>query len=229
MTDEFEINRARYAKMLEARKPFKKIFGKIELETVPIFENPVCYDMEDLVALENQMYTILYRGDVAEHPEWVEEYQRLASAMKPLPNAPKPIDLWPEGKVPTLTDYPDNNEYLFNHDPDFRPYLHEMLLPEYEKPKGAAATTAGARWLIPSSPRATLTAWAISASCCITAAIRIPGAKRTAVRTLPARCAMSAQMPKSIASVRIRSRMLASPTALLRAKTASTITPERRG
>ena len=43
MTDEFEINRARYAKMLEARKPFKKIFGKIELETVPIFENPVCY------------------------------------------------------------------------------------------------------------------------------------------------------------------------------------------
>ena len=54
MTDEFEINRARYAKMLEARKPFKKIFGKIELETVPIFENPVCYDMEDLVALENR-------------------------------------------------------------------------------------------------------------------------------------------------------------------------------
>lgn len=143
MTDEFEINRARYTKMLEARKPFKKIFGKIELETVPIFENPVCYDMEDLVALENQMYTILYRGDVAEHPEWVEEYQRLASAMKPLPNAPKPIDLWPEGKVPTLTDYPDNNEYLFNHDPDFRPYLHEMLLPEYEKPKGAVILCGG--------------------------------------------------------------------------------------
>ena len=40
MTDEFEINRARYAKMLEARKPFKKIFGKIELETVPILKTP---------------------------------------------------------------------------------------------------------------------------------------------------------------------------------------------
>lgn len=143
MTEEYEINKARYAKMLEARKPFKAVFGKAELDAVPIFENPVCYDLDELVELERQHYKITYRGDVREHPEWVEEYVRTASAMKPIPDAPKPIPLWPEVKVPTLTVYTDNSEYLFNHNPDFAPYLHEMLLPEDVTPKGAVVICGG--------------------------------------------------------------------------------------
>ena len=143
MTKEYEINRARYAKMIEARRPIKAVFGKAELDAVPIFENPVCYDLDELVELERQHYRITYRGDVREHPEWVEEYVRTASAMKPIPDAPKPILLWPEGKVPTLTEYTDNSEYLYNHNPDFAPYLHEMLVDEDVTPKGAVVICGG--------------------------------------------------------------------------------------
>ena len=45
--------------------------------------------------------------------------------------------------MPTETEYTDNSGMRYNHEPDFRPYLYEMLLPEDVTPKGAVVICAG--------------------------------------------------------------------------------------
>ena len=133
----------RYRRMLEARKPLKKVFGKLELAATPIFENPLSYKLEDILELEDQHYRITYRYKVEELAEPIARYEKTLAAIKPVENAPKPIYLWPEGKMPQLTEYTDNSEYLYNHDPDFVPYMHEMLLDEDVEPKGAVILCGG--------------------------------------------------------------------------------------
>lgn len=53
------------------------------------------------------------------------------------------IYLWPEGKVPTITDYTDNSDYAYADDPDFQPYLLECLVDEGTEVKGAVVLAAG--------------------------------------------------------------------------------------
>ena len=53
----------RYRRMLEARKPLKKVFGKLELAATPIFENPLSYKLEDILELEDQHYRITYHRE----------------------------------------------------------------------------------------------------------------------------------------------------------------------
>lgn len=53
------------------------------------------------------------------------------------------IYLWPEGKVPTITDYTDNSEYAYADDPDFQPYMLECLVDEGTEIKGAVVLAAG--------------------------------------------------------------------------------------
>ena len=53
------------------------------------------------------------------------------------------IMLWPENKIPALTEYTDNTAFRYNHNPDFAPFMYEMLVPEDVAPKGAVILCAG--------------------------------------------------------------------------------------
>lgn len=53
------------------------------------------------------------------------------------------IYLWPEGKVPTVTDYQENTDYQFADDPDFAPYMVESLVEEGTEVKGAVILASG--------------------------------------------------------------------------------------
>ena len=53
------------------------------------------------------------------------------------------IMLWPENKIPALTEYTDNTAFRYNHNPDFAPFMYEMLVPEDVTPKGAVILCAG--------------------------------------------------------------------------------------
>ena len=78
--------------------------------------------------------------------------------------------LWPENRAPSLTEYTDNSAYRYNHNPDFAPFMYEMLVPEEVTPMGAIILCAGGdhgfyrlcegfiRW------PGTSTKWAINAS-----------------------------------------------------------------
>mgnify|MGYP000520882552 CR=1 FL=1 len=45
--------------------------------------------------------------------------------------------------MPATGEYLENPDFRYNHDPDFRPYMYEFLLPENVTPKGAVILCAG--------------------------------------------------------------------------------------
>lgn len=53
------------------------------------------------------------------------------------------IYLWPEGKVPTVTEYTENRDFAYADEPGFAPYMLEMLVDESVAPKGAVVLAAG--------------------------------------------------------------------------------------
>lgn len=53
------------------------------------------------------------------------------------------IYLWPEGKVPTVTEYTENKDFAYADEPGFAPYMLEMLVDESVAPKGAVVLAAG--------------------------------------------------------------------------------------
>lgn len=53
------------------------------------------------------------------------------------------IYLWPEGKVPTVTEYTENPGFAYADAPGFQPYMIEMLVEEGVQPKGAVIISAG--------------------------------------------------------------------------------------
>ena len=53
------------------------------------------------------------------------------------------IYLWPDGKVPTVTEYTENPDYAYADMPGFQPYMLEQLVPEGTTVKGAVVLAAG--------------------------------------------------------------------------------------
>ncbi len=133
-------------RILEMRKrgeAVRKVFGKERFLAVPIYEDVLCYDEQAIAALSRKQ-TAVEQAAPEDRPALIKEFAAMRDAMEKKPNSPERIYLWPADiKVPTTTEYSDNSEYMFNHDPDFRPYLYEMLLPEDVTPKGAMVLCAG--------------------------------------------------------------------------------------
>lgn len=79
-----------------------------------------------------------------------KEQERLAglllekmNELTPVENAPERIYLWAEGNMPTLGTYTENPGYRYNHDPEFRPYMYALTVPDNVQPKGAVVVCAG--------------------------------------------------------------------------------------
>lgn len=124
-------------------KEVKKIFGKQEHEAIPYFDDAPCYPLEQLVELAKLQQSILFLKDAKEREREITQFADLLPKIKKLSDAPERIYLWPKGCVPTQTEYTDNSEYRYNHDPGYEPYLFEMLLPEDVAPKGTVIISVG--------------------------------------------------------------------------------------
>lgn len=58
-------------------------------------------------------------------------------------HAEQALYLWEEGNVPAITNYTDNSSGYYYDDPDFRPYMTTMPVPEGTAIKGAVLLCAG--------------------------------------------------------------------------------------
>ena len=111
--------------------------------SVPYFEDAPCYPAEKLVKLHGMRREMLAEEDSVRRERLVGEYLAFLDAMEKLPDAPSRVYLWQEGNMPSSGKYLENRDYRYNHDPDFRPYMYEFLLPEDAAPKGAVILCAG--------------------------------------------------------------------------------------
>lgn len=121
----------------------RKDFAPAEHPAIPIYENAPCYDPAQMTELQHIGVRIMETEDRTERLELVRKYTELRDSIRMLPEHPEPVYLWPEGVLPMLSDYTDNSDLKWNHDPDFRPFLYEILVPESVTPKGLVIFCAG--------------------------------------------------------------------------------------
>ncbi|MDO5424330.1 MAG: alpha/beta hydrolase [Eubacteriales bacterium] len=117
-----------------------------------VFSDVTSYDHEELrVLLDSHwnMYTQTGIPDIRtlsdeESRELLAAHHNLRAGIEPLNDVEeKRIYLWPEGKVPTVTEYTENAEYAYADDPDFQPYMLEFLVGDGVDVKGAVVISAG--------------------------------------------------------------------------------------
>ena len=112
-------------------------------KAVPVFEDSPCYPVEQLVRLRHLGRQLEAEADSETRRGLLQEFCILRDSLQRKEDAPERIYLWPDGRMPVMTPYDDNSDCRYNHNPDFRPYLYEMLLPAGQKPKGAVLVCAG--------------------------------------------------------------------------------------
>ncbi len=123
--------------IIERNRKARSIFGADHAEAVKIFEHCVKYDLAQTAELVKMSRAIQADPEAADIQEKIAAFNAFRKEIKPSAHPAEPIYLWPEGKIPCCSDYTDNSEHLFNHDPDYAPFMYEVLLPEDTAPKGA--------------------------------------------------------------------------------------------
>ncbi len=131
-----------FEEIVELQRQAALGFGPDKRKAVPLWEDAPCYKLETLLPLAALSREIRVTP-VEERPAKVEEFRKLLAKVERKPDAPERIYLWPEGIIPTLTDYTDKEDYRFNHEPSFAPYMFALLIPEDRTPKGAVVVCAG--------------------------------------------------------------------------------------
>lgn len=121
----------------------KKAVAEERLKAVPFFEDAPCYPVKELVRMWRLGRQLEAETDNKTCMAQLREFCMLRDSLQKKENAPQRIYLWSDGRMPVMTEYEDNSDCRYNHNPDFRPYLYEMLLPEGKEPKGAVVVCAG--------------------------------------------------------------------------------------
>ncbi len=116
-----------------------KVFGPDRRKAVPIWEDCLCYDLEEVKRLYHLSERIRHGND-ADKSALIEEFRELRDSIKKLDDAPERIYLYNDF-VPTVTEYTDYENYKYNHAPDFKPYMYEVLTDK--QVKGAVLVVAG--------------------------------------------------------------------------------------
>ncbi len=132
-----------FEKMRKKMDMVRSVFGEENLAAVPLFEDFPCYPMDRLVELAKMAAGIEGLDSPEEIRERIGAFRELRLQIESMKTQRTRIKLWPEGKIPALTEYNDNGAYRYNHNPDFEPYMYEMLIPEDVEPKGAVILCAG--------------------------------------------------------------------------------------
>lgn len=127
------------------RDTLKKEIAEERLKAVPLFEDAPCYPVEQLVLLRRmgRQLEIGTEADSGKCKALLQEFCMLRDSIQRKADAPERIFLWPEGGMPVMTRYEENSDFRYNHNPDFRPYFYEFLLPGGREAKGAVVVCAG--------------------------------------------------------------------------------------
>ena len=120
-----------------------KEFRKATPGLVEVFDDTPCYEEEDVRFLEKIESEYAFCDDADRRAAMLRVCVEALKNVRRRANAPERIYLWPEGKMPTITEFTDNSDLRYNHGPEFRPYMLEMLLPEDVTPKGAVVCIPG--------------------------------------------------------------------------------------
>lgn len=137
--------RKKYDEMRKAMLAFNKEFGGEINKAIPMYEDPTRYPVQELIDLFKFQWKFKENANASAEikAELKKEYAARRDAIKLLPNAPDRIYLWNEGNMPAETEYTDNAEHRYDHEPDFKPYYLEMLIPEDKTPIGGIVLVAG--------------------------------------------------------------------------------------
>lgn len=112
-------------------------------KAIPIYEHITAYPIEKLVELSKLEFAIMDCEDDTARHEILSQYVTLRDSIKMIDNPPEKVFLWQDGSIPTMTEYNDNSNYRYFHDPDFMPFFLEVLVPEDVTTIGAVITIAG--------------------------------------------------------------------------------------
>lgn len=108
-----------FRKIAERMKEFEET-GRAAME---IFDDAPCYDAAQVAELARLQDGYAICDDAVERARIRAKFAEKLAGMRRCENAPERIYLWPDGKMPCITDYAENPGNRFNHDPEFRPYL----------------------------------------------------------------------------------------------------------
>lgn len=133
----------RLQEMMERTKQFREECGDEVNLAIPMYEDPTRYPVQELIGLYQIQERMMSAQTSGERATIKAEFSAARKKIRLLPDAPERIYLWPEGNIPTQTEYTDNPGYRNDHEPDFKPYMLEMLLPDTITPIGAVITIAG--------------------------------------------------------------------------------------
>ncbi len=107
-----------------------------------MYEDPTRYPIQELVKLFNLQQELMQMPTPEERAEGRKKFEALRDSIHLLPNAPERVYLWPEGKVPTRTEFKEDGPFR-GRSRDYQPYMLEMLIPEDVQPVGAILLIAG--------------------------------------------------------------------------------------
>lgn len=117
--------------------------GEEIIRAAGMFEDPTRFPVDQLIQLSFLQQEI-YDADIREERLALNEKFRAAmDQIHLLPDAPERIYLWQEGNMPTQTVYTENPGFKNNHNPDYKPYMLEMLVKPEVQPIGAIVMVAG--------------------------------------------------------------------------------------
>ncbi len=134
----------KYEEMRKAMLAFNKEFGGEINKAIPKYEDPTRYPVDKLVELFKFQWKFREPGHTQEEKDALKkEFAAMRDAIELLPDAPERVYLYKEGSIPSETVYTDNSEHQYDHEPDFRPYYLEMLIPEDKEPIGGIVLVAG--------------------------------------------------------------------------------------
>lgn len=132
-----------FEEMWKKEEPVHRAMGPLKHRAITVFEDCLNYPIPKVVELVNLYRSIVWSPYNQETQGKVERLEAMLNALEPVEDPIPRTYLWEEGNMPTETKYTDNSNLRYNHNPDFKPYLYEMLLPEGEIPKGAVVFCAG--------------------------------------------------------------------------------------
>ena len=134
---------SKFDEIWKRMEPVRKVFGPLKHRAIPVFEDCLNYPIDQIVRLANLSREIEWEEYSEKTIEKAQHFEEMLKTLHPIQNPQPRIYLWKEGNMPAETEYTDNFQLRYNHDPDFKPYLFEMLLPDDVMPKGAVVLCAG--------------------------------------------------------------------------------------
>ena len=121
----------------------RRIFGAERVRAAEMMDDCVQYPIDEIVKLAKWSLRLENETDAEVLREETEKFRAFRESIQKKSDAPEPIQLWPGQNPPVMTDYTDNRDYRYNHNPDWKPRMYFIPAEGTEKPAGAVIFCAG--------------------------------------------------------------------------------------